>query len=108
MPKTYELVLLAADVGDVHVVGRRREIFVLLASEDISGNKMDLGVSVLAGLGSRHVNNLAGTVLDHDETVLAESRTLHGEGGGRAGVGGVEGDIVLLKIKELAVVLNTK
>lgn len=83
-------------MGDVHVVGGGREIFVLLVGEDIGGDKVDLGVTVLASLGGRHVNDLAGTVLDNDETVLAEGRALHGEGQGRAGIDGVEGNIMLL------------
>lgn len=92
---TNQLVLSAADVGNIHVVGRRREIFVLLASEDISGDKMNLGVTVFAGLGCRHVDNLAGATFDDNVAVLAQSRTLHGEGKRRAGVGGLEGNIVL-------------
>lgn len=73
-----------------------REIFVLLAGEDVKGDKVDLGVTVLAGLGGGHVDNLAGAALDHDEAVLAQSRALHGVGERRAGVGGLEGNIVLL------------
>jgi hypothetical protein len=70
--KTYELVFLAANVGNVHVVGGWTKFFELLTGEDINGNKMDLSVTVLAGLGGRHVDNLAGAVLDHNEAVLAE------------------------------------
>jgi hypothetical protein len=70
--KTYELVFLAANVGDIHVVGGWAKFFELLAGEDVNGNKMDLGVTMLAGLGSRHVDNLAGAVLNHNEAVLAE------------------------------------
>ena len=93
---TYQLVLLAADVGDVHVVGGRAKIFVLLAGEDVEGDEMDLGVTVLAGLGGGHVDNLAGTALDHDETVLSQSRALHGVGERGAGIGRLEGNIVVL------------
>jgi hypothetical protein len=84
---TYKLVLTTGDVGDIHVV--------LLASEDVKGDKVDLGVTVLASLGGRHVDNLAGAALDHDEAVLAQSRALHGVGERRAGVGGLEGGIML-------------
>ena len=76
-------------------MGGGGKIFVLLAGEDVKGDKVDLGVTVLAGLGGRHVDNLAGAALDHDETVLAEGRALHGVGERRAGVGGLEGNIVL-------------
>lgn len=93
---TYQLVLLSGDVGNVHVVGGGGEIFVLLGGEDIDGNKMDLGVTVLASLGGGHVDNLAGTVLDDDETVLSQSRALHGVGQRSAGIGRVEGNIVVL------------
>lgn len=92
---TYKLVLTTGDVGDIHVVGGGRKIFVLLASEDVKGDKVDLGVTVLASLGGRHVDNLAGAALDHDEAVLAQSRALHGVGERRAGVGGLEGSIML-------------
>lgn len=94
---THQLVFLAGDVGDVHVVGGRRQIFVLLASEDVESDNVNFGVTVLASLGGGHVNDLARTVLDDNVTVLAQSRALHGEGGRRASVGGVESDIVLYK-----------
>ena len=87
----YELIFVTGDVGNVHVVGRRAKIFVLLASEDVQSNQMDLGVAVLAGLGGRHVDDLAGAALDDDEAVLPQGRTLHGVGGRGAGVGGLEG-----------------
>ena len=48
------------------------KFFELLAGEDVDGNKMNLGVTVLASLGGGHVDNLAGAVLDHNEAVLAE------------------------------------
>jgi hypothetical protein len=93
----YKLVLTTRDVGDVHVVGGGREIFVLLASEDVESSEMDLGVTVLAGLGGRHVDNLARAALDDDVTVLTQSRALHGEGQRSAGIGRVEGNIMLLE-----------
>jgi hypothetical protein len=95
LDSTYELVLLAADVGDVHVVGGGAEIFKLLRSEDVDGNQMDLGVTVLAGLRGGHLDDLAGTVLDDDEAVLPQSRTLHGVGGGGTGIGALEGVLML-------------
>lgn len=76
-------------------MGGGREILKLLASEDIDGDKVDLGVTVLSSLGGGHVDDLAGTALDDDVTVLTQSRALHGVGGGRASIGGVEGDVVL-------------
>jgi hypothetical protein len=94
---TYELVLAAGNIGDIHVVGGWAEIFELLASEDVDGDEMDLGVTVLAGLGGGHVDNLAGAVLDHDEPVLAESRTLHGISGRGTGIGALKGVLMLLE-----------
>ena len=76
-------------------MGRRAKFFKLLASEDIDGNKMDLCVTVLASLGGRHINDLAGAVLDHNEAVLPQGRALHGEGGRGAGIGGLEGVLML-------------
>lgn len=92
---TYEEVLLAADVGDVHVVGRGAELFKLLGGEDVDGNQMDLGVTVLAGLGCGHFDDLARAVLDDDETVLPQSRALHGVGLRSTGIGALEGVLML-------------
>lgn len=89
-------------MGNVHVVGRGGKILVLLVGEDIGSDKMDLGVTVLAGLGGGHVDNLARATLDHDETVLTQSRALHREGKRRTGIGGLEGGIVLREEIELA------
>lgn len=51
---------------------------------------MDFGVAVLASFGSGHLDDFAGTTLEHDETVLAQGRALHREGGGGSGVPGLE------------------
>jgi hypothetical protein len=88
--KPYKLVLVALDNRDIHVVGGRAEILKLLAGKDINGSKMDLRVAVLAGLGGRHIDNLARTALDHDVTTLAQGRALHGVRGRGAGIGGTE------------------
>ena len=48
--ETYELVFLAGDIWDIHVVGGWAEIFELLAGEDIDGDEMNFGVTVLASL----------------------------------------------------------
>jgi hypothetical protein len=88
-------------------VGGGAEILELLAGEDVDSDQVDLGVTVLAGLGGAHVDNLAGTALDHDVSVLPESRALHGEGGRRTGVGRVEGVLMLLGRARLAFPDNT-
>jgi len=93
-----ELVFLATNVGNIHVMGGWAKFFELLASEDVNGNEMDFGVTVLAGLGGGHVYDLAGTVLDDDETVLSESRTLHGVGRGGASIGALEGVLLMLGV----------
>ena len=76
-------------------MGGRAQFFQLLAGEDVDSDEMDLGVTVLAGLGGAHVNDLAGTVLDHDVTVLAQGRTLHRVGSRGAGIGRLEGVLML-------------
>ena len=71
---------------------------------------MDLSVAVLSSLGGGHLNNLARPVLitniqfhsvnplipylDHNESSLTQSRTLHGEGGGSARIPLVEIKII--------------
>lgn len=83
------------DNGDVHVVGGGRQIFELLASEDINGNDVDLGVTVLSGLGGGHLNDLAWATIDDNVTVLPQGRTLHGEGRRGTGIGALEGVLML-------------
>ena len=76
-------------------MSRGAKILELLASEDVNGDKMDLGVTVLAGLGGGHVHDLAGATLNHDETVLAQSRALHGISRRSASIDGLEGVLML-------------
>jgi hypothetical protein len=64
-----ELVLSTGDVGDIHIVSGRAELLQLLVGENIDGDEMDLGVTVLAGLRGAHLNDLAGTTLDDNVTV---------------------------------------
>lgn len=82
-------------------MGGRGQVLQLLAGEDIDGDQVDLGVAVLAGLGGTHVDDLAGTVLDDDEAVLAQGRALHRVRGGGAGVGGLEGELMLYVAKSV-------
>lgn len=56
---------------------------------------MDLGVTVLASLRGGHVDDLARAVLDHNETVLSQGRALHWVSGRGAGIGGLEGVLML-------------
>ena len=76
-------------------MGGRAKIFELLASENVNGDEMDLGVTVLAGFGGAHFDDLAGAALDDDEAVLAERRALHGVGGRGASIGALEGVLML-------------
>ena len=87
-------------------MGGGAEILELLASEDVDGDQVDLGVTVLAGLGGRHVDDLARTVLDHDVATLTQSRALHGVGGGRTSIDGVEGVLMLLYSGSLRLASN--
>lgn len=102
--RTYKLELATGDVRDIHVVGGGAKLLKLLAGEDVNGDQVDLGVTVLASLGGGHVDDLAGTVFDADVAVLAKSRAeeamfsrvrkptvtpnlpLHGVGGGGTGI----------------------
>jgi hypothetical protein len=103
---TYELVLTTGDVRNIHVVSRGGEILVLLAGEDVDGDKVDLGVTVLASLGGRHIDDLARAALDDDETVLAQSRALHGVGGRRTGISRVELKLMLCVVLAQGFVSN--
>jgi len=96
-----QLVFLANDIGNVHIVGGGAEFFEFLAGEDIDSNQMNLCVTVLSSLGSRHIDDLAGAVFDHYETVLSQGRALHGKGGGGARIGGVEGVFMLSIVRHL-------
>jgi hypothetical protein len=77
-------------------VGGGRQVFQLLASEDVYGDQVDFGVTVLASLGGGHIDDLAGTALDDDEAVLSQGRALHGVGERSASVGGLEGVFMLV------------
>ena len=76
-------------------MGGWAQLFKLLAGEDIQGDKMNLGMTVLSGFGSGHVNDLAGATLDHNEAVLAERGALHGIRSGGTGIGAIEGVLML-------------
>jgi hypothetical protein len=102
--QTYQLIFLTTDVGDVHVMGGRAQVFELLASEDVDGDEMDLCVAVLAGLGGGHFDNLAWAVLDHHEAVLAQRGALHRVRGRGAGVGTLEGVLLMLWLHVLLAV----
>lgn len=94
--KAYKLKFTAADVRDIHVVGRRAKVFKLLASKDVDGDEVDLGVTVLARLGSGHFDNLARAVFDYDEAVLPQSRALHRVRGRGASIDALEGVLLML------------
>lgn len=71
-------------------MGRWAKFFELLAGENVDSDKVDLCVTVLSRLGGGHVYNLAWAVLDDNESVLAQSGTLHWVGERSAGTGGVK------------------
>ena len=91
-----KLVFLSGDVWNIHVVGGWAQLFKLLASENVDGDQVNLCVTVLSSLRGRHIDDLARTVLDNDETVLSQGRALHGESGRCASIsGGIEGVLML-------------
>lgn len=61
--------LFADNERNIGVVGGRNDIFVLLASEDVDGSEVALGVTVLSSLGGGDVGHLAREALDADVTV---------------------------------------
>lgn len=100
----YKLHFLTGDIGDIHVVGGRAKFFQLLAGEDINSDQMNLRVTVLASLGGGHVDDLAGAVLDHNETVLAQGRALHRVSRGSASIGAIE-SVLMLPVRNVSWVL---
>lgn len=103
---THKLIFLTSDIRHIHVMGGRAKIFQLLASENVDGNQVDLGVTVLASLGGTHFYDLARATLNHDETVLAKRRALHRIGGGGAGIGALKSMLMLswwLWISDIAI-----
>lgn len=52
------LFFLSSSIERSETYGRWAQFFKLLSSEDIDGNKMDLGVTVLSSLGSGHIDDL--------------------------------------------------
>ena len=76
-------------------MGGGAELFKLLGGEDVDGDQVNLGVTVLAGLGGGHFDDLARAVLDDDEAVLPQSRALHGVGLRSTGIGALEGVLML-------------
>lgn len=76
-------------------MGGWRQVFHLLAGEDVDGDHVDLGVTVLAGFRGGHFDDLAWAALDDNVTVLPQGRALHGEGGRGTGIGALEGVLML-------------
>ena len=78
-------------------MGGGRKIFQLLASEDVDSGQVDFCVTVLSSLGSGHIDDVARTTFDDNETVLSQGGTLHRKGERGACIGRVEGMLMLLK-----------
>lgn len=53
-------------------MGGRAQLLELLSGEDVDGDQVDLGVSVLSGLGGGHVDDLARTSLNHDVSAIRQ------------------------------------
>uniref|UniRef100_A0A8C3IBM0 G protein pathway suppressor 2 n=1 Tax=Chrysemys picta bellii TaxID=8478 RepID=A0A8C3IBM0_CHRPI len=73
---------------------RPRDVGLLPALWATAGRAPYLGVAMLAGLRGGHLDDLAGTPLEHHEPIFAEGRALHGEGGGSPGVAGLEVQVI--------------
>ncbi|KAH3661878.1 hypothetical protein OGAPHI_006057 [Ogataea philodendri] len=86
-----QLELGSSNEWNLHVVGRWGQVLQLLLGEDVKSNQVDLGVTVLTSLGSGHVDNLAWSTLDNNETVLSQGRTLHWVGQRGTSISGLEG-----------------
>lgn len=71
-------------------MGGGGQIFKLLAGEDVESDQVNLGVTVLSGLGGGHIDNLARAALDDNVTVLPQCRALHGVGERGTGIGAFE------------------
>ena len=92
---TYKLIFLSRDIRDIHIMGRGAKFFQLFSGENVNRNKMDLGVTMFSSLRGGHVDNLARTVLDDNESVLSQGRALHRVRSRRARIGGVKGVFML-------------
>jgi len=75
-----KLEFLAVNNGDLHVVSGGRQLFELLAGEDVEGSQVNLGVSVLSSFGGGHINDLARPALNDNVAVLPQRRALQGVG----------------------------
>ncbi len=64
------------DNGDSGTMGRRNHIFILFSSENVSGSKVTLGMTVLSSLGDGNVENLAGMSLDHHVSEKGEEKVV--------------------------------
>jgi hypothetical protein len=94
-PITHQLVFLAGDVGNFHIVSGWGQVFELLAGEDVKRGQMDFCVTVLASLGGGHFDDLARATLDDNEAILSQGRTLHWVGCRGASISAVEGVLML-------------
>jgi len=74
---------------DVDGVGGWAELLTGVTGEDIVGEELALGMSVLSGLGDGNILDLAGLALDHDVSTLADRTGLNGDGHGGTGISGV-------------------
>lgn len=69
----------------------------LLLTEDVEGDHVNFSVTVLASLGSGHIDDLAGFALDHDEFTLSESRALLWVSKGSSGLSSFEFVIFVIR-----------
>ena len=75
----------------------RVSVLKFLMREDIVGFEIDLGVSMLARLGRRHVADFAGVAFDKDMASFAQRGTLDWVRERRASVGGSRCEDILFE-----------
>jgi hypothetical protein len=83
-------------MGHVDVVGGGANVFIFAVGEDVNANDVGLGVTVLSSLGCADICNFARAAIDDNVTTFANKTRLHGKRGGGTGIGGVDGEVLLL------------
>lgn len=70
--KTNQLIFISGNIWNIDFMGARNNFLIFFTRENIDANEMNLGMSVFAGVGCRHVDNFAGTVFHHHIAVLSQ------------------------------------
>lgn len=92
-------IFLAHNMGNILVVGGWAKIFQLLLGENVFSSDMNLRVSMLSGLGSGHIDDLARTIVDEDVTSLSQGRALNRIGQRCTSISRVDGIIMIISVR---------